>query len=191
MSRRCVTARIVSIHFCGCCICLHIGVGLLQLPSYLVRAMREASMCRTATGMVPALYRFNKCLAWGRLGEKIEVMKKHFYVGLRVLFALFCTTFACSQVQAYDFCADGICYNIDATGDNVEVTYHDPTHNAYEGKVVIPETVAYNDKVYKVTSIGKLAFDQSYLTNVVIPESVTSIGDVAFANCPCRRKCFC
>ena len=47
----------------------------------------------------------------------------------------------------------------------------------YYGSVVIPNSVQYNGKTYSVTSIGDYTFDQyTGLTNVTIPNSVTSIG---------------
>lgn len=53
-----------------------------------------------------------------------------------------------------------------------------------EGDVIIPETFEYNDKKYKVTSIGYAAFrDCTGLTNITIPNSVTSIGKYAFEKC--------
>jgi hypothetical protein len=48
--------------------------------------------------------------------------------------------------------------------------------------LVIPEYVFANGKFYKVTSIGNSAFEASLLTgSLTIPNSVTSIGERAFA----------
>ncbi len=56
--------------------------------------------------------------------------------------------------------------------------------NGYEGDVIIPETVVFNENSYRVTSIGKRAFAGSYsLKSVFIPDSITSIGEFAFADC--------
>lgn len=83
---------------------------------------------------------------------------------------------------AYDFCVDGIYYNITSETDRtVEVTSGE---QEYTGAVVIPSVVMYDGNNYSVTRIGDGAFsDCSGLTSVVIPESVTSISEEAFYYC--------
>ena len=57
-------------------------------------------------------------------------------------------------------------------------------NNSYSGIVIIPKTVIYNKRTWKVTSIGADAFyNCSGLTSVNIPSSVTSIGHYAFKGC--------
>lgn len=52
------------------------------------------------------------------------------------------------------------------------------------GSVSIPETVTHNGVEYKVTEIGEGAFQNNTgLTEVTIPASITSIGAKAFAGC--------
>lgn len=52
-----------------------------------------------------------------------------------------------------------------------------------EGSVTIPETVTYSGVVYSVISIGAWAFDYSCVRKVTIPNSITSIGFMAFNYC--------
>ena len=54
----------------------------------------------------------------------------------------------------------------------------------YVGSVVIPESVAYDDVTYSVTTIGNSAFAYcTGLTSITIPNSVTAIGNSAFNSC--------
>ena len=87
--------------------------------------------------------------------------------------------------------ADGVTiyYHGVKGSSEVEVTYKgddDPLdfYDYYKGKVVIPETVKYEGKTYKVTGINHDSFQQcANLTSVIIPNSVTTIGDGAFVAC--------
>lgn len=84
--------------------------------------------------------------------------------------------------------ADGVTiyYNFNNDQMELEVTYKgsDSSSKAYAGKVVIPESVTYEGNTYAVTSIGEGAFWGCIgLTEMTIPNSVTSIGSYAFQAC--------
>ena len=54
----------------------------------------------------------------------------------------------------------------------------------YKGNIIIPETVVFNERTYRVTSIGKEAFAFcDPLTSITIPDSVKRIGWKAFLDC--------
>ncbi len=87
---------------------------------------------------------------------------------------------------------DGIYYTMnynfnsaDGTAEVTSIEYNTSSNGSiYDGSVVIPSTVTYDNVNYNVTSIGYGAFqDCTGITEVTIPNSVTSIGDCAFRNC--------
>lgn len=73
---------------------------------------------------------------------------------------------------------DGIKYNLNNATKEAEVTYG----NDYSGDVSIPANVTCDGVKYKVTSVGDEAFNGNSLTSITIPETVTSIKYMAFAN---------
>ena len=76
---------------------------------------------------------------------------------------------------------DGIFYNLITKGDIGEVVSN-PDH--YSGSIVIPTSVSYEGKEYKITTINGGAFRSCQeLTSITIPNSITSIGGSAFQNC--------
>ena len=68
---------------------------------------------------------------------------------------------------------EGICYNLNEEEETAEVT----SGVYYEGSVVIPGTITYENVSYSVISIGEKAFyNCQRLTSVNIPNGVKAIG---------------
>ena len=76
---------------------------------------------------------------------------------------------------------DGIYYNLNTNIKEAEVKM--PKSKKSES-IIIPSTVSYDGMTFAVTTIGNNAFSQcEKLKEVVIPNSITSIGEYAFMYC--------
>ena len=95
--------------------------------------------------------------------------------------------------SAYDFSytyqGKTLYYNIvDNHAEVVRPGTSSSFNNYITGDVIIPSTVIYNDTTYSVTTLGTVGgygafYNCSALTSITIPNSVTSFGSDAFANC--------
>ena len=77
-------------------------------------------------------------------------------------------------------------YNLDTDNKTAEITNElgmDPYWKTEISAIDIPESFVYDNDTYNVTRIGKMAFYSSSLQSITIPESVSSIGESAFAYC--------
>ena len=84
--------------------------------------------------------------------------------------------------MAQDIEANGIFYNIISdTQVAVAPAYYDGV-NHYEGCIILPERVYCDGVNYDVAAIEPRAFWQSRVTEIQIPNSITMIGDAAFAD---------
>lgn len=104
---------------------------------------------------------------------------KHNYQSFVITFLVLLMS---TSVFAFDCEVDGIYYSR-LSVDEFEVTYGT---NKYTGDVVIPTTVEYKEKQFKVVQIGSNAFkDCTSLTSVIIPQGITSLPDNIFSGCTC------
>ena len=105
-------------------------------------------------------------------------MKKGFVFVFAIMIGL--------STYAYDFAIDGIFYNITSLKElTVEVTNNGDTqlYRGYSGNIVVPSFVKYNDYEFKVTSIGDWAFYICpELISVQLPSSIKSIGTFGFGH---------
>ena len=80
------------------------------------------------------------------------------------------------MASGYDFSIDGIYYSIRTYGEGNNVLV-DKGDEYYEGEIVIPSSVVYNDIEYQVIGINYNAFkDNTRLKKVTIPESIESLS---------------
>lgn len=100
-------------------------------------------------------------------------MKKTFITLLLVLVSL--------SASAYDFEVDGFYYNVVSLSDLTCKVVSDDAE--YTGDITIPSTVTYKGRTFTVISIGTAFKRNVNITSVVIPNSVTSIGESAFYEC--------
>ena len=94
------------------------------------------------------------------------------------------------SVSAATVLIDEVYYDLDDSTMQATVSSNNQK-NCKKSVVVIPEKVKYNDNEYDVTAIALKAFGSgntnggnSYVTSVTVPNSVTTIGEYAFGNCP-------
>ena len=82
--------------------------------------------------------------------------------------------------------ADGVTiyYNYINDSKELEVSGSDSRYDRYRGDINIPEEVTYMNRTRRVTAIGESAFYScNNMTSVIIPNSVTYIGNNAFRDC--------
>lgn len=97
------------------------------------------------------------------------------------LFLLILSLFHVEILWAYDFCVDGIYYNVLSLDDlTVEVTRGE---KKYTGSIVIPQTIIYKDRSLSVISIGESSFANTNLDSIELPEGLQSIRGGAFFQC--------
>ena len=93
---------------------------------------------------------------------------------------LILSVFVSISASAYDAEVDGIYYNLIKKAKQAEVTSGD---NRYTGDIIIPSSIIVDEVEYTVTAIASNTFENSGITSIEIPNSVTKMGYGAFMNC--------
>ena len=100
---------------------------------------------------------------------------------MRKFLLLFSALLLSAVAMAYDVEIDGIYYYLFSSDKTASVT---SGANKYKGEVIIPSSIIQGGVTYEVTSIYAYAFNGSNdLTSVVIPSSITELGNYAFNDC--------
>lgn len=98
----------------------------------------------------------------------------------QLLLVVACLAFSAG---AGDFVSNGIVYSFSGNGEVVVDENIVDGLSAYSGVCIIPDVVNYDGYNYRVTGIADAAFYNSKVTDVVMPNSITKIGEEAFLGC--------
>lgn len=85
------------------------------------------------------------------------------------------------KMNAQSFTVDDLNYTVNSNGTSVTLT--GPSDGNYWGQLDIPNSVVHGGVNYAVTAIGDNAFENCSLTGLTIGNSVVEIGDSAFSYC--------
>lgn len=84
------------------------------------------------------------------------------------------------SASAYDFEVDGFYYEVNLEKMTATLVAGE---NKQVGDIVIPKKVSYKGRDFDVTSINGAFKENSNLTGIAIPQSITSLGNNAFEGC--------
>ena len=99
------------------------------------------------------------------------------------LFSIFLLLSVAVELYAYKFKVGGLCYYCPTESSDAVAVVNSSSYQSLTS-IIIPESVTYKGITYNVTSIGDVAFHNCpSLTSITIPNSVTSIGNGAFSYC--------
>lgn len=110
----------------------------------------------------------------------------------KFIFLVICAFFYPNHLYSTGYIGEinGVFYN-QLNARELEITYDhsiiigQKNVETYKGDFVIPSHVTYKGRELTVTSIGEYAFyNCSYMTSIMIPNSIEEIKDYAFLGCP-------
>ena len=89
-----------------------------------------------------------------------------------------------SVVNAKSVTIDGICYTLHGKGKNGTVSIKVENKNQLPNNLVIPSGVVIEDREYPVTKVEGKGFEKcNNIVSIVLPNTVTHIGKLAFLDC--------
>lgn len=111
---------------------------------------------------------------------------------MRKLFLMIVLVSFSVLANAYDFCVNGIYYNIvsipnrtvevtNNLGRRIDTTASFDGNSNYTGIIIIPSTVTFKGKAFKVIGIGEQAFYKARISEVKLPEGIIYVGTSAFS----------
>ena len=101
-----------------------------------------------------------------------------------LVFLAFFALIVFNSAMAYDFRTGGVYYKIIGTSPNKVAVTNSGTSGGYTGAVVIPDSVSNNGTTYRVTEIADSAFlECRNLTSISLPSTLTKIGVRSFKFC--------
>lgn len=110
---------------------------------------------------------------------------KFTYLLTALAFVVACAEMSAKKVTVRD---DVFIMELDTTTKTATITDCVGKHKE-NATIVIPDDILFEDgKTYKVTAIGKMAFLDCTLKDIVFPKGLKTIGESAFYNCPNFRK---
>lgn len=85
------------------------------------------------------------------------------------------------KAYKYDFAVNGIYYSINSMETmEVEVVSGE---KKYVGNIIIPETVSFREKTFRVIGVGAKAFNGCAITAVSLPNGMRYVDNWSFQNC--------
>lgn len=120
----------------------------------------------------------------------ILIVEDDYYTNPAVRYAkehgvMFCTDFYASYLKTNEYTYNSINYYLvfNFCGDYVNGAVVLPGEYKFSDKITIPESIIYEGQKYRVMKIGDSAFADTNITGIELPDTLKTIGDLAFRGC--------